>query len=316
MINQPARIVWFLTITCTLIFAVGSSAQDSAETTDFPTLIGPYLGQEPPGIEPALFAEGIIAVDDIEHCFPTFNSDGTEVFWMTIKRGSRPKIMHMEMRDGVWTAPGIAPFSGEFSDQAPVYSLDGNRLYFASNRPGGFGGSDIWYVEKTDSGWTEPVNLGSPPNSEDGETQPTFTNGGSVYFVGKMDSVQWERGIYRSRLIDGKYAEREALLYPINTEYADAYPFIAPDESYLIFASTRPGGNSVETDLYISFINDDGTFGEPQHMDESINNGKSVGFPYVTLDGKYLFFGRFIDSGTDAFFWVDGKVIDKYRPNR
>ncbi len=212
--------------------------------------------------------------------------------------------------------PGVAPFSGEYSDQAPVFSPDGERLYFASDRPGGFGKRDIWYVQRTESGWSEPVNPGSPPNSEEGETQATFTSDGTVYFVGKMDSVQWDRGIYRCRFVDGAYMAREALPYPINTEYADAYPYIAPDGSYLIFGSTRPGAKSTETDLYICFRNGDGSFGEPQHMGESINNGKTVSFPYVTSDGRYFFFGRFIESGTDAFFWVDSKIIDEYRPKQ
>jgi hypothetical protein len=221
--------------------------------------------------------------------------------------------MFMEEKNGRWTPPQCAPFSGEYSDLAPFLTVDGKRLYFASNRPGGFGKGDIWYVERTDTGWSAAVNIGSPPNSPETETQPTLTADGTLYFVCSMDSVKWNRGIYRSRMIDGKYAEPEALASSINTEHADIYPFIAPDESYLLFGSGRPGHFSTETDLYISFRSDDGSWIEPVNMGQAINNGSSVSFGCTTSDGKYIFFNRF-NEGTDVFYWIDSKIIDRYRP--
>ena len=291
-------------------------AQDSpSDSTGFATLAGPYLGQKPPGIVPEQFAPDIIPIEDIEHCFPTFSSDGREVFWMTLKRGSKPKIMHMKEVDGHWTPPEVAPFAGEHSDMQPVFSPDGTRLYYASARPGGFGKLDIWYVERKGDGWGEPVNLGAPPNTADSETQSTFTADGTVYFLASMDSVEWERDIYRCRHVDGQYLAREALNTVINSKDCDAYPFIAPDESYLMFGSCRPGGKSVETDAYISFRDDDGSWSEPRHMGDAINNGKSVSFPYLSIDGKYLFFERFIEGegGADAFFWMDSGITDSLR---
>lgn len=299
-----------------IILSAACLAQDNPkDNTEFPILTGPYLGQKPQGMVPERFAPDIIPIEDIEHCFPTFSPDGREVLWMTLKRGSKPKIMHMQEINGRWTPPGVAPFSGEYSDMQPVFSPDGKRLYYVSVRPGGYGKLDIWYVEKTGDGWSEPINPGSPPNSEDSETQPTFTGDGSVYFVSAMDSVEWDNGIYRCRYVDGRYLEREALAPPINGKDCDSYPFIAPDESYLMFGSCRPGGKSVETDVYISFRNDDGSWAEPQHMGKAINNGRTVTFPYLTIDGKYLFIGRFIEGedGTDAFFWMDSGIIDSLR---
>ena len=284
-----------------------------------PLPAGPYLGQKPPGEIPVLFAPGVIPTEGIQHCFPAFSPDGLEVYWMRINMDSgrpRGEIYFMEEVEGSWTEPALAPFSGVHNDQAPVFSRDGRRLYFSSSRPGGPARrKNLWYIEKSDTGWSEPMVLGSPPNTDLGASQATFTETGSVYFVGHHDSTQWKSAIYRSRLVEKEYQEPELLGAPILTAHADVYPYIAPDESYLLFGSTRPGGNSTETDLYISFRGPDDSWGEPLQLDESINNGQTVSFPFVTHDGKYLFFTRFDEDGTDKFFWVEASILEKYRPS-
>jgi len=303
------------TIIGIMILAVLVSAQNDNNLSNFIT--GPYLGMNPPGNTPELFAPDIIPTDGIQHCFPTFSPDGKEVFWMTVifeNEKPRGEIWYMIEDNGVWTAPAVAPFSGTYNDHNPVFSCDSKLLYFTSTRPGGVENcKSIWYVSRTESGWNNPVVLDSPPNTGIGAGQATFTSDGTVYFIGKIENVQWGSGIYRSKFVNDKYLDPEKLGIHINTEYADVYPFVAPDESYLLFGSSRPGGNSTETDLYISFRNADDTWGEPIHIDKSINNGHTVSFSYVSCDGKYLFFNRFDSDGTDKFYWVDAGIIDHYK---
>jgi len=274
---------------------------------------GPYLGMTSPGDTAEPFAPEIISIEGTQHCFPAFSPDGREVFWGEVATPRDRKIMHMREIDGRWTDAAVASFSGAAIDQTPMFSPDGKRLYFSSNRPGGHGGMDLWYVERTDNGWGEPVNLGAPPNSDRSESQPTVTRNGTLYFVSRIDSVQWNLGIYRSRLVDGAYTAREVLDSTINTKDADYTPFIAPDESYLLFASTRPGATSVETDIFVSFRREDGSWDTPLHIGPEINNGHSARFPCVSGDGQYIFFNRFHESGTDAFYWIDAGIIEKYR---
>ena len=282
-----------------------------------------YLGQKPPGMVPEKFAEGILPTDGIQHCFPAFSPDGNEVYWMNVDMEARKGIIkYMEVSDGVWSKPEIASFSGEFNDHAPVFSSDGKRIYFASSRPSGTGkGKNIWYVERNESGWSDPVNLGSPPNTELGASQPSLTRDGSIYFVGILEGAQWNTGIYRSKIIDGSYSDPEPVVEIFNTiegkvidtTYVDYTPYIAPDESYLIFSSSRPGRKSTETDMYVSFKNKYGSWREPVNMGDKINNGMTATFPFVSHDGKYLFFNRFDETDTDVFFWVSSKVIDEFR---
>lgn len=278
---------------------------------------GAYLAQPEPGKGSVQFAPGILSSEGIQHSSPTFARDGREVYWVELETDTRPpksRIWFMVEEEEGWTKPAIASFSGEWIDNSPCFAPDGQRLYFSSNRPGGFGKLDIWYIERMDSGWSVPINLGSPPNSAENETQMSVTEKGTVYFVGRMEGKEWERGIYVCRFIDGKYSEVEPLDSIINTTHVDYTPFIAGDESYLILASNRSNPEATRTELFISFRELHGVWTEPTNMGSAINNGFSVTFPQVTPDGGYLFFNRFNDAGTDAFYWIDAGVIDSLRP--
>lgn len=285
----------------------------------FPKLSGPYLGQEAPGVEPELFAPGILPTDGVQHCFPAFSPDAREVYWMHVDLdGEKPRgeIWRMRESEGFWHPPELAPFSGEYNDHAPVFSSDGTRIYFASDRPGGIEKcKSIWYVQISGAGLGEPVFLGSPPNTNLCASQVTFADDGTVFFVGKMSEAQWGIGIYQSRFEHGAYQEPEPLGPVVNTSDANVYPFISPDKTYLIFGSSRPGTYSSETDLYICKRSVDGIYGKPKHLGKSINNGSTVSFSCVTRDGKYLFFSRFSGEGensTDVFYWVDADILSPY----
>lgn len=316
--NNKLQIISVLLI-FVLLIAVSALGQELKNDTPSNSmaespLAGEYLGQEPPGLSAKQFAPDIISAEGIQHCHPSFSPDGKEVYWMTIQPGSPPKIYFMQETDGKWTAPEVVSLAGEYSIISPVFSHDGRRLYFSSGMPGGYGKRDIWYVERDSPGWSEPINLGSPPNSEQDELQPSVTNDGTLYFISVMDNVQWNKGIYCSRFIDGDYATPEPLSQTINTQYADSYPCISPDESFLLFGSGRPDGLGGETNIYISFRDSLGNWSNPQNLGSEINNGYTVSFPYITIDGKYLFFNRFIESGTDAFFWIDSKILSQFKP--
>ena len=88
--------------------------------------------------------------------------------------------------------------------------------------------------------------------------------------------------------------------------------FIAPDESYIIFDSKRSGGLGYN-DLYVSFHKTDGTWSKAKNLGTSIN---TAGFDYtscVSPDGKYLFYSKNTRDTYDNIYWVDIKIIDKFR---
>jgi hypothetical protein len=107
-----------------------------------------------------------------------------------------------------------------------------------------------------------------------------------------------------------------------NIRDADWTPFIAPDESYFIFCSFRKGGFG-SGDLYISFKQADGSWGDVINMGDRINTDLNKRFPIVTPDGKYLFFNstRKIagaganepGNGAGDVYWIAAKIIEELR---
>ena len=95
----------------------------------------------------------------------------------------------------------------------------------------------------------------------------------------------------------------------INSPHLDAHPFIAPDESYLIFDSNRPGGFG-ETDLYVCFRDSRGNWSEAVNLGETINSSEGIGLAMISPDGKYLFY-----TYRNDIYWVDANIIETLRPN-
>jgi hypothetical protein len=285
----------------------------------FTDLYGDYLGQTPPGDTPIVFAPGIISTQHHEHSSPTFSTDGNEVFWSIWRRpdiGEPQVIMTMQCENGTWSKPAIAPFSGKYRDGEPIFATDGNRLYFYSTRPTSDGkmNSDIWFVNKQANGWSEPKCLGFVAKFPELKSvyQPSVTGNGSLYFISRQKDVPpGEFLIWRAACINGKYPEIEPVSPVINDVdvYVNWTPFIAPDESYLLFS--RGDTNRDIGDLYISFkskIKNEWT--APVKMGEPINTKAQERFPSISPDGKYLFFCRSGNGGQDDVYWVSTKVID------
>jgi Tol biopolymer transport system component len=263
-----------------------------------------YFGQETPGNSPKVFHSPMKMDGFRRHGFPAFSPDGREVYWPVIP----PRIMFMKFQNGAWTSPTVAPFS-ERNSQAPNFSPDGRRLYYQVSRKDGLGSLDIWYVERTASGWGEPQNIGPPVNTEKLESQPSLTEDGTLYFTGTRKGTMWNRGLYRAEFKNGRYSEPELLGDSINTKYLEIYPFVAQDESYLLFCSTRPTMDEKNQRIFVSFRSKSGKWSEPVNLNKKINFDHTSSFPYVSPDGKYLFF-----NAKGDLYWVDAGVIHQIKP--
>ncbi|MCP5107844.1 MAG: hypothetical protein GY950_30935 [bacterium] len=280
------------------------------EKKDFPTIKGPYLGQKPPGMVPEVFAPGIISTGKNE-LNAVFSPKGDEFFFCVSDR--KYIIMYTKQVNGTWIKPQVAPFSGKYSDVDMAYSPDGNRLYFCSSRPAPWSsnpGDDVWYCQRLkDGGWSKPKNLGIPLNSPGNETYPSFAANGNMYVASSRRGGKGSKDVYCAKFINGKFSKPVNLGDAINTMYGEGDTFIAPDESYLIVSSWGRPDDTGRGDLYISFKTKDGNWGKAKNMGKPINTRVIEYCPMLSPDGKYLFFTR----GGDIY-WVDAKIIDKYRP--
>lgn len=243
--------------------------------------------------------------------YASFSPDGAEYYLSVADADWNYRgILRSVRRNGVWSAYAPLPFVwGEGKDGGePFVTIDGQRLFFVSARAGnrpdetGMAGSaaivqsgetDIYVSKRAGANWSNPVRLGPPVNSGSSEWHPTLAADGAIYFASERGRKDGKADIFAAaRESDGTYRQVERLPSPVNLDGVnDSDPFIAPDRSYLIFHSDRPGGFG-EHDLYIAFVRTDGSWSEPRNLGSGINSPSWEMGPHVTHDGRMLLFTR------------------------
>ena len=284
-------------------------------TDDWPILKGPYLGQKLPGKTPEIFAPGIISTDILEGCLGWGNHMEYFIFQRWINR--KPKLYIMNQTNGVWSIPELIPFGNKYQVGDFTIGPDGKTMVFASkiflDTVGSDGeGGNIWMVKKTETGWTKPKNFGMEINTMHHESYPCLAANGNLYFFSRRPGGYDDSDLYRSKFIAGKYQDPINFGSKLNTEYHEWDTYIAPDERYMIYCSTKPGGMGSD-DLYVTFKKKDGSWCKPVHMGTKINSHKSENRPYVSPDGKCLFYAS-TKSGNRDIYWVDAKIIEDLKP--
>jgi len=269
-----------------------------------------YLGQPRPGLAPEVFAPGIVSLDDQLEFNITFTPDGKEIYF-TVTMRNQASIMFTEMENDQWTEPELASFSREYANISPFISSDGQKLYFVSDRPPHAASSrndlNIWVVERTQAGWSEPECLDEPVNSLFDEYTPFIAGDGTLYYLSSRPGGYGQADIYVSKLIDGEYSTTELLGEPINTRYSDEGVAISPDGRFMVFPSNRPGTRG-GVDLYISERSEDGSWQEPQNLGDEINDAGPQYSPRFSLDGEYFFF-----FSRNDMYWVDSEILDEFK---
>jgi len=280
-------------------FAVssGSHAQD-----EFPVLEGPYLGQKPPGSTAEPFAPGIVNTEEWGDG-GRFSPDMNEFYvnrWRRNNNERETESVTFKKVDNRWHE--IAVPDGA---RIPFHSPDGKTLHYGKQ-----------YKERTADGWSDMKSLGSSFEEIPIMVLTSSAKGTLVFDESTRDG----NGVLRySRLVDGEREAPKSLDKVINTGKWNAHPFIAPDESYIMWDGVRESGYG-SSDLHISFRQKDGSWGEAINMGDKVNTEAEEGGPQVTPDGKYLFFNRAVtsairDTGPQSdLYWVDAQIIENLRP--
>ena len=309
--NKTARtlsiLIGFLIISIILFNSFKQKSESSV-------IIETYLGQKPPGITPEIFAPDIISIEEGKEYKPTISPDVSEIFFMRRTPGARDDgIWTSKLEEGKLTEPHKAGFSYQCLEGQPCFSPDGNRLFYMTCRP--FPGESslnalpyLWYVDRTNTGWSEPQYLAS----EIGEHHPaqiSITKNGTVYFVSNT-----RRKIFFSNYQNNTFTEPELLQCGVNDLDPIGHPAISPNEDYLIVDQVYRESGLLVSNMYICFKNDDGTWTSPKSMRDilQMSDGEIYAAPRITYDGKYLFFEKY-DEDTDKsdIFWVDTKIIEE-----
>ncbi|MCF7832757.1 MAG: hypothetical protein K9N05_04170 [Candidatus Marinimicrobia bacterium] len=268
-----------------------------------------YLDQEPPGETPEIFAPGIISGKGRLHTYPAISPDGKQILWMILP----PRTMEVYYQNDKWSEPHIfKPFSDRIYIR-PGFDLKGNLYISSAQIPGGYGGLDIWLMNKTDDTIFTPINLGEPLNSDNIETGQSFSRNGDMYFTSYVPEKRWNRGIVVSKFINGKYTEPVPLPETINTpdeNTIDYLSYISPDGSYILFSSNRHDTSKESCSIYVCFKNRNKLWSKAINLSNYLGLNEDNRDPALTTDGKYLFF-----SSGENIMWVKTSVIRKCKRN-
>lgn len=265
-------------------------AQENIENaSESPLLEGSYLGQKPPGLAAEVFAPGIVSTKRYE-LFSAFTPDMKEFYFVRYDKDDKPSMIVYKYQNNQWLMSIVGPRVGE-----PFISPDGKTMHLGKR-----------YMERTGAGWSELKSLGAP-YKDIPIMRLTASAKGTYYF----DEASETGPIRYSRLIDGKREDPKTLIVDLGK--FNAHPFIAPDESYLIWDDQRDSGYG-KADIYISFRQQDGTWGPAINMGDKINSDESDSYATVTPDGKYILFNRKIDDNNVDIYWVDAQIIETLRP--
>jgi Tol biopolymer transport system component len=259
-----------------------------------PLLVLTSLGAAPPlPLLPAaqIFAPGIISGPANDGA-PSFLPDGHTLFFAR-SGAAGGTILESHLGADRWSEPEIAPFSGRWSDDHPTVAPDGSYVVFVSTRP--VAGSTthvahIWRVDRTASGWSDAVEL--PPQINRGPRifAPSIAADGTIYFLNLGPNRSFQ--LFASRFVKGHYQEATPL--PFSTPAtADVDPQIAPDQSFMVFASSgREGPEDKKEHLY--FVSrHNGTWGEPRRLrydGDDANGGGTDNEPRFSPDTATLYF--------------------------
>lgn len=237
-----------------------------------------------------------------------FTKDGKEMYFtrsnyfkkkmeINDNRENNLKIFKASLVNNEWKNLVELPFnSDDYSVAHPTLSADGNTMYFISDMPGGFGGSDIYKSTQVDAVWTTPENLGEQINTEGNEMFPYYDEDGSLYFSSDAHNSMGGLDVFVSHNANGIWTQPENLNYPINTD-KDDFGFVIDKKTRTGFVSSSRS----DKDMIYQFIANDPTFhlighaykkgsGEPvEGVEVEITNRKTNEMIVATSDFEGYF---------------------------
>ncbi len=190
------------------------------------------------------------------------SADGEKLLIYRTSKDSRSgDILESNYINKVWSKPlplKLNVNSSEYIESSACYSVDNDIVFFSSNRMGGYGGKDLYYVKKLpDGNWGIPKNLGESVNTEYNEDAPFVDAlGKTLYFSSEGHTNMGGYDVFKSNFDEkGNFSAPQNLGSPINTVNDDVFFVLNPDSSVAYMSSEREGGFGSQ-DIYKVYFND------------------------------------------------------------
>jgi tetratricopeptide (TPR) repeat protein len=175
------------------------------------------------------------------------SADGkTLIMFRTNEDLSGGDLYSSNNEDGVWSAPKKLSenINSDYQEASASLTADGNMLYFSSNRPGGYGGKDLYRSVRFGNGdWSLPLNLGPTVNTVHDDDAPFISaDDNTLYFSSKGHMTLGGFDVFKSSKEEEKWQQPISLGYPINSVGDDIYLVVTQDEEIAYYSSGRQGG--------------------------------------------------------------------------
>lgn len=259
---------------------------------------------------PEIFATEIISTEKSEGSSGFAFNGRIFIFQRFIDRECHTYMM--TRTNNQWSIPELIPFWKQLIHNGDFVILpdDKTMFYQVKQQISDRLDSDIWQIRLLGEQWGPQTKLPEPINSASNESYASRASSGTLYFFSSRSGGKGKFDLYRSEYRNGLY-EEPLNIKELNTRSDEWDPFIAPDESYIIFCSTMPGGMGMD-DLYISYKNHENQWCDPVHMGILINSPRSENRPYVTHDVRFFFYTS-SKRGNRDIYWVDAKIIEELK---
>ena len=276
-----------------LLFSILAMSCNSYGHDNPSVLEGSYVGQKPPGSTPKAFTPSTPS-KEYRDGSGFFTPDMKEFYFTRrFKKDRKWSLVVFKFEKNRWLESIVGPRVGR-----PIINPDGKTMHLGKN-----------YMKRTKSGWSEVKSLGPMFDREDWYIMRLSASAKGTYV---FDDAKSGDVIRMSTIKDGKRQAPKLLGKEINTGKWTAHPFIATDDSYLIWDSERNNGYG-KSDLYISFRQQDDSWGVAINLGDKINTDAKENGAHVSPDGKYLFFNRYLNEVNGGIYWVDAQIIETLR---
>lgn len=187
----------------------------------------------------------------------SISADGHYIFFTSCSRSGGQGQCDIWLtidKQGVWSEPMNLqkPINSKYWESQPSIASNGKVLYFTSDRPGGFGGTDIWMARFGDQGWEDPINLGADINTSKDEQFPFIhSDNTTMYFSSAGHPGMGKSDLFVTRLRpDGTWEKPRNLGYPINTSGYDWNMIVNRDGSTAYYSSDNIPNGEGGLDIY------------------------------------------------------------------
>jgi hypothetical protein len=287
---------------------------------------------------------GPIVNSTVEDGDPFITKDGLSLYFSSPRLpscgGYDIWVSHRAATTDPWGPPENlgCTVNGPFTESGPVVTIDGHRLYFTSDRPGGFGGNDLYisrrHNKRDNFGWRAPENLGNTINTSANEAfgipfEDDATGVISLYFVSNRPGGLFGDDIYVSTLQPDEVFGPAVLVEELSSYAEDRHPNIRRDGLEFYFMSNRPGSipnltGAPSFDIWVSTrTSTSDPWSEPVNVDPSgfigINTNKHEGHPALSFDGTTLYFfaANRVGNVTPKFdIWVSTRTKLRHEHDR